>query len=111
MAYVLLFAGHDPDLLARWENLFFAAGLEVVSVTDPAETVHKILGRAAELVRLCRSMPENGDSLGLVMRLSNPGSPIMMIADKEGICYLDPEQWLAGIFEEIAAAVRRSRSA
>ena len=111
MAYVVLLAGHDPDLLARWENLLFAAGFEVVSATDPAEPLHAILSRAIELGELSRSMEKEDRPLGLVMRASEPCSPLVMIADEAHVYFLDPGQMVDNIPEGILTALRGSLSA
>lgn len=111
MAYVLLFACHDPDLLDQWENLLFATGFEVVSETHPSEPAHKILGRASELMQLYHSMPDHARPLGLLMRASAPCQPIMMIADKQGVRQLGQPLAMNGTPEEIVAAVRKSFSA
>lgn len=110
MAYVVLLAGHDPDLLARWENLLFAAGFEVVSATDPAEPLHAIFSRASELEQLSRSMRKEERPLGLVMRASEPCAPVVMIADHAHVHYLELGELADGIPEEIVAPPRRSLS-
>jgi len=111
MAYVVLLAGHDPDLLARWENLLFAAGFEVVSATDPAEPLHTILSRAAELAQLGRSMQKEDRPLGLMLRASEPCAPLLMVADHAQVYFLDSGQLVDSIPEGILTALRRSVSA
>jgi DNA-binding response OmpR family regulator len=106
MPFLLLSAGHDPDLLKQRNAQLAAAGFKVASASHSCEVVDKLLNGDFDLVLLCDSMPdEDRRRLARIIRSYSPSTPVVLISSEEsaqcepGIqtvkCH--PEQLLAAV--------------
>ena len=88
-----------------------AAGYQVFSAIAPEETMEHISNRGFDLVLLCYSLTkEERRRLLLLLRICAPSTPVLMLAENEGIDYEDGVRRVQAVPEQILAAVHISLS-
>jgi len=88
MAFMILSAGRDLDLLKFRSAFLRKRGFQVVTASDSPELINKLFSGDFDLVLLCDSLREEDlrRATGLI-KLYTPSTPVILISSIEGRQY------------------------